>query len=146
MATVQRFVISHIGKNVLRRLTFAQQGRYTYGTADAARHALREYHGNDGLSHVLTSEELATLEVRAVACYAGHHDPVGYYLDKFTTMSGSIYRDGVVFVSVQLEDFDNRGNRSASPVEVDALRNWICERLNDPGFNLANIVCEHRGK
>jgi len=80
--TVKRFVITHVGKLGLRRLTFAQQGRNTYGTRREAEIDLEAFRGPDGLPRVLTPDEVRTLDIREVDCYAGHHDPVGYYVDE----------------------------------------------------------------
>lgn len=81
--TVKRFVITHVGADVgLRRLTFAKQGRFIYGTRREADLDLEQFRGPDGLPRVLRPDEMETLEVREVDCYAGHHDPVRYYVDE----------------------------------------------------------------
>lgn len=75
-----RYAITHVGKEGLRRLTFAQQRRNTYDTRELAEAALTEFRGPNGLCRVLTRAEMESLQVREVACY-DHGDPVAYYYD-----------------------------------------------------------------
>lgn len=75
----RRFVVTHFDeRSRLRRLTFAKQGRHTYPTSAEAEAALALFRQPSGLPKVLTPNELASLEVREVACYDGHLDPVAY--------------------------------------------------------------------
>lgn len=80
-ATVQRFVITFIGKDGLRTLAFPQQGRYTRATREEAEAWLANCRLPHSLPRVLTAEQLATLEVRECECWAGHFDPCGVYFD-----------------------------------------------------------------
>lgn len=74
----------------LRVLTFPAQGRHTFATralAEAALDAMRP-----GLDRVI-GERVATLEVLAVYCYAGHHDPCGtVYGDDYVEPKGAAER------------------------------------------------------
>lgn len=141
--TTPRYVITHIsGADGLRRLTFAQQGRHTHGSRDEANKVLRAARST-GLRRVLSPAELATLEVRAVACYAGHHDPVAYYCDRFEVVGSAVQRDGVPFMDIRSEEFRDSeyGHRH---VEVDALRHWICDKLNAlSASDLVEITRKH---
>jgi hypothetical protein len=78
---VKRYVITHVGNNDLRRLTFAQQGRFTYETQAEAEETLAAFTGPQGFARVLSASELASLEVRPCPCWPGHFDPCVYYLD-----------------------------------------------------------------
>lgn len=75
-----RYAITHIGKDGLRTLSLRNQGRHHYDTRSAAEKALEVFRGPNGLIKVLTPEQVATLEVRAVQCY-DHGDAVGIYFD-----------------------------------------------------------------
>lgn len=81
MDKVTRFVITHVGKHGLRRLTFAQQGQFTYETREEAAAALEGLLSPYGLCKALTADEMKTLEVRPVPCWPGHFDPVTYYVE-----------------------------------------------------------------
>jgi hypothetical protein len=127
--TTSRYVITHINESDgLRRLTLAQQGRETYVSRDQANHMLRTFLAS-GLPRVLTPGEMSTLEVRAVACYEGHHDPVAYYCDRFEVAGGAILRDGVPFIGVSSEEL-KPSEYGHSHVEIDAIRHWLCAELN----------------
>lgn len=80
MSNVTRFAITHVGREGLRRLTFAMQGRNTHATRAEAEQSLALHRAN-GLDRVLTPKEMATLAVRACECYPGHFDPVRYYFE-----------------------------------------------------------------
>lgn len=75
MDTIKRFAITHLAKDGLRTLAFANQGRNHYDTKEQAEQAL-----------VLLSPDLknklglVALEVREVECYA-HGDAVGIYFE-----------------------------------------------------------------
>lgn len=81
-ATVIRYVPTHVGKDGLRTLMTAAQGRHTYATPDEAQAWI------DAVWGANTERELATLfgprdtwQVRPVECWPGHHDPKGIYFD-----------------------------------------------------------------
>lgn len=79
---VVRWVITHLDpKAGMRGLTFPKQGRHTYPDEESARAALEEFKKPHGLPRVMPPAVLATLEVRACECWAGHFDPVGYWFD-----------------------------------------------------------------
>jgi hypothetical protein len=71
--TVMRYAITNIGKDGLRVLTFANQGRNHYDTREAAQASLDLFKGPQGLPRVLTPEQVASLQVTEVECY-GHGD------------------------------------------------------------------------
>lgn len=143
--TSPRYVITHIGSDGLRRLTFAQQGQYTYSSRDEAYRMKRDCLAT-GLPRVLAADELATLEVRAVACHVGHHDPVGYYCDRFSVETGTILRDGVPFMGIASEPL-RASEYGHSHVEVGALRHWLCSKLNAlSSAELAEIVRDHKAR
>lgn len=75
-----RFAITHVGKHGLRTLSLTNQGRYHYDTREAAEKALAHFKQPHGLPRVLTPEQVSTLEVREVECYA-HGDAVGIYFE-----------------------------------------------------------------
>lgn len=82
-----RFVITHRSDKVgLRRLTFAQQGRHTYGTQAEANAALDTFRGPQGLCRVLSPSEMGSLRVLPVDCYGDGAvepgDPIRYYFDE----------------------------------------------------------------
>ncbi len=79
--TVTRYVVTHVATDGMRTLTFPCQGRYTHSTAAEAQASLDLFNGPGGLAKVLTPDQLATLAVRAVECYAGHYDPTRVYFD-----------------------------------------------------------------
>ncbi len=79
---VVRFVVTYINRDGLRALAHAQQGRCTHETPEAAQEWINL------ATKVNTDEQLrpvygdtTKLQVRAAACYPGHHDPVGCYFD-----------------------------------------------------------------
>lgn len=78
---VSRFVITHVGRDGLRRLTFAQQGRHTHASRKEAEDMLAACRER-GLAYVLTEAELLTARVDAVDCHPDHHDPIGYYVNE----------------------------------------------------------------
>ncbi len=61
------FAITHVNRNGVRTLTFANQGRNHYATADAANAAMRDY--EPGLRAKVLGNMADTLEVRPVECY-----------------------------------------------------------------------------
>lgn len=74
-----RYVLTHKPKDKPRTLTFPQQGRYTYATRDEAAEALELFRPD--LTTKILKEDAASLEVRAVECYDGHHDPKTCWFD-----------------------------------------------------------------
>ena len=78
-APVTRYVITHIGKDGMRPLADACQGRYTYETEGQANTALAQRIEANG-SRLVEFYGLP-LAVRAVQCWPGHFDPVGIYFD-----------------------------------------------------------------
>jgi hypothetical protein len=75
-----RYAITHIGRDGLRTLTFANQGRNHYATRGEAEELLKLF--TPGLDRVIGAK-VATLEVRAVDCY-DHGDAKGIYFDDDT--------------------------------------------------------------
>lgn len=72
-----RYAITHVGKDGLRTLTFANQGRNHYVTREEAEALMALF--APGLRNVLGAKT-ATLEVREVECY-DHGDAKGIYFD-----------------------------------------------------------------
>lgn len=73
------YAITHVDKDGLRTLTFANQGRNHYETEKAARKHLNAIHANNDV-HAIWGDAADTLEVRPVECY-DHGDAVGIYFD-----------------------------------------------------------------
>lgn len=77
---VIRYVVSHMGKDGIRWMTFACQGRETKATREEAETDLKnllENNTQERLESVFGLQATGTFEVSAVSCYDGHHDPVG---------------------------------------------------------------------
>ena len=81
---VTRYALTHArsvyGSYGLRVLTFGAQGLYTYETREEAERALHLYEPD--LRGVLGDGVADTLEVRAVECWPGHHDPKRTIIDE----------------------------------------------------------------
>lgn len=79
----KRYVISHINKDGMRRMTFSIQGINTVGSIEEAQQRLQEFlAGNttENLIQIYGSQALGTFEVSAVDCYEGHNDPKGCFI------------------------------------------------------------------
>lgn len=79
---VLRFCITHINRDGYRVLTFANQGRNHFDTAEEAEkylEAVRGENSRDNLRHI-TDGRPETLAVRTFDCYA-HGDAKGIYWD-----------------------------------------------------------------
>jgi len=78
--SVTRYVVTHIAQGGdlkgLRVLTWACQGRNTYGTLKQAQHGLAMIRKNNSPSVLAMYGTPDTLEVRAVECWPEHHDPM----------------------------------------------------------------------
>jgi len=72
------FAITHVNRNGMRTLTFANQGRNHYDNAQTAQQALWDYQAD--LRAKLLGEAADTLEVRPVLCY-DNGDAVGVWFD-----------------------------------------------------------------
>ncbi len=80
--TVTRYVPTYVGKDGLRTLMTAQQGRHTFATAADAQSwidAVTQNNSKDTL-HSLWGKR-PRFAVRPCMCWAGHFDPVGVYFD-----------------------------------------------------------------
>jgi hypothetical protein len=71
------FAITHVNKQGRRTLTFANQGRNHYATAEAANTAMRDYEPD---LRARMGDAADSLQVRAVQCY-DHGDAVGVWFD-----------------------------------------------------------------
>lgn len=71
------YAITHIGKDGLRTLTFANQGRYHHETQEQAEHVMHAI--KPGMERVI-GDRINTLEVRPVECY-DHGDAMGVYFE-----------------------------------------------------------------
>lgn len=80
---MKRFVITHIGLGGERVITFARQGRNTYGSKKDAQRILDAFLdpeiGND-IAGLYGPQSIGTFEVRAVECW-DNHDPKSCYCD-----------------------------------------------------------------
>ena len=80
--TVTRYVATYMGKDGLRTLVSAAQGRYTYDTPEAAQRWIDLAIANNAPDTVASIwGPDPKFEVRACECWAGHFDPVGVYFD-----------------------------------------------------------------
>lgn len=70
------FAITHVNKDGMRTLTFANQGRNHYETADKAFAAMREYEPD--LRAKVLGDAADTFQVRPVTCY-DNGDAVGVW-------------------------------------------------------------------
>ena len=77
---VVRYVVTHIGRNGLRTLATAAQGRYTHATREEAQADLDAMMANNSLDRLRSLFGLP-LEVRACDCWPVHFDPMGVYFD-----------------------------------------------------------------
>lgn len=75
-----RYVITHMGKNGLRTLTFAAQGRHTFDTEGQAQDYLNLLLENGIKTRMPNGCDWQTLEVRPVECW-DHKDPKTCYFD-----------------------------------------------------------------
>jgi hypothetical protein len=76
------FAITHVNKDGMRTLTFANQGHNHYATREEAEHALKTFTSEPyyNLRRVIGDAAVDTLEVREVRCY-DHGDAVGIFFD-----------------------------------------------------------------
>ena len=77
------FAITHIDKDGLRRLTFANEGRNHYANKRDAEDYLRAINkntGNERLAQIFGAQSLNTFKVLPVECY-WHGDAVGIYFE-----------------------------------------------------------------
>ncbi len=72
------YAITHINKDGMRELTFANQGRKHYATRTEAELALAKYEPE--LRSKVLGAAADTLQVRAVECF-DHGDATGIYFD-----------------------------------------------------------------
>ena len=80
-----RYVVSHIARDGLRRMTYPYQGRHTFSRRGDAEKILKSHTDNntpDRLAEVYGPQCLGTFKVSAVECWPGHNDPKGCYIDK----------------------------------------------------------------
>lgn len=75
-STVVRYAITHESGG-RRCLSLGRQGRWTYATKEEAEQALAGYRQPHGLPRVLNAQQVATLGVDAIECWASHFDPCG---------------------------------------------------------------------
>lgn len=75
---MQRYAITHLGKDGLRKLTFANQGRNHYDSKQKAQEAMEALEPE--LRGKILGDMANTLEVREVECY-DHGDAKGIYFD-----------------------------------------------------------------
>ena len=78
-----KYAITHINKDGMRTLTFANQGRNHYDTMTEAELALLTF--KPGLERVIGAKGVASLEVRPVDCY-DHGDAKGVWFDARETL------------------------------------------------------------
>lgn len=79
---VVRYVITKVGKDGLRTLAQAAQGRYTYATDAEARAVLTAILSNNSVSTLQSVYgDLSKMTVEPCNCWPGHFDPMGVYFD-----------------------------------------------------------------
>lgn len=79
-----RFALTHVGRDGLRKLSTANQGRHFYDTReDADEHlaALLAQNSKDRLAEVFGPQVVGTFAIRSVECYVPGGDAVGIYFD-----------------------------------------------------------------
>lgn len=74
------YAITHVNREGMRQLTFANQGRNHYSTQRAAKKALAEFVQVGDLRAKVLGNMADTLEVRPIECY-DHGDAKGIYFD-----------------------------------------------------------------
>jgi len=81
---VTRFVPTYIGRDGLRTLLRAQQGRETFSTVEEAQDWLQALLSNttpDTIRSIWGNDSIDSFEVRECLCWPGHFDPIGIYFD-----------------------------------------------------------------
>lgn len=81
MAT--RYVISHINRDGMRKMTYNIQGRNTRGSMEETQKDLQDFLTNnttDNLIQIYGKQSSGTFEVSAIECYDGHFDPKGCWI------------------------------------------------------------------
>jgi hypothetical protein len=81
---VVRFVATHIGRDGMRTITGPTNGRYmqpTPGDAQRIVDLIQRQHSREKLVELFGAQVVDTFAVRAVACWPGHHDPIGVYFE-----------------------------------------------------------------
>jgi hypothetical protein len=76
--TVTRYVVTHRGKDGIRTLAHACQGRCTYSTPQEAQAWIDAAIADNGEARLAEFFGLPLL-VCPVECWPGHHDPVTIY-------------------------------------------------------------------
>lgn len=79
MATVTRYVVTHLNRDGVRTLAHSMQGRCTYETAAEAEQWIKDAVSANG--HKLGEFYGLPLQVHAVECYPGHFDPTTCWFD-----------------------------------------------------------------
>ena len=80
--SVTRYVVTHIGRNGLRTLTFGAQGRWTFATQEEAQARLDVLLSSNRGGKLTEVFGVSAFEVRPCACWPGHFDPKGIYFDE----------------------------------------------------------------
>ena len=78
-----RFVVTHRDGQGNRVLTSAVQGRFTFENEDDAQASVDAIgeHNSIGRLESVFGPSVSEFQVRAVACYPGHHDPLSAFFD-----------------------------------------------------------------
>lgn len=82
---IKRWAVSYLGRDGMRRLFHAAQGRYTWATREFAEASAAEFDTEENrsrLAEVYGEQAPGTLRASLVNCWAGHFDPVGIYADE----------------------------------------------------------------
>lgn len=80
---VIRYVISHINRDGMRKMTYSIQGLNTRGSKEEAQKDLQNLLANntkDNLIQIFGEQSIGTFEVSAIECYDGHFDPKGCWI------------------------------------------------------------------
>lgn len=84
MNTVTRYVATYVNKDGMRTLMTPAQGRCTHATPEAAQAWLDAVNNPETNSASVLASVYGSnprFEVRPVACYPGHFDPIGVWFD-----------------------------------------------------------------
>jgi hypothetical protein len=106
-----RHVVTHRDGQGNRVLTSAVQGRFTYETEDDAQvqvDAIGE-HNSIGRLESVFGPGVAEFQVRAVAVYPGHHDPLSAFFDSDEENPGQFIAGVALSVWARLDANERKG-------------------------------------
>lgn len=133
-----RFVLTHVNRSGVRTLLQAQQGRYTYATAEEAQ-ALLDAIRPSYAARPETDFDAATMEVRPVECWPVHHDPKRIWFDLEDTTEGVLGAYGRRTKFGGSTSADRAEDAERSRRERLKRRSWRC------GVCGKRVPCDHGG-